>query len=202
MGHGVGKNDALSGQCQPARLVYSRPRVLNVCIIPHRGMVLAAKWQCRLKQTKTNTVYRGIFKNQPVAIKQFALDNPNIPRSKSFLLNEASELMQLSHGNVKRCYGVWYEIYSIVLELAAKQIIVGEETCVIHSLRQLLETVEIPIDLQHEALFQISIGLEYLHEKRVVHGDLKSANVLLTGDSSFIFKLGILGKFMQQSLQS
>ncbi len=65
----------------------------------------------------------------------------------------------------------------------------------VHSLRQLLGTVELPIDLQHEALFQISTGLEYLHEKRVVHGHLKSANVLLTGgQEEFIFKLGDFGQ--------
>ena len=44
-------------------------------------------------------------------------------------------------------------------------------------------------------MFQITKGLEYLHSKKVYHGDLKCANVLVndgTDDSEFLFFLAFL----------
>jgi serine/threonine protein kinase len=53
-----------------------------------------------------------------------------------------------------------------------------------------------PLDLKNEALFQMANGLEYLHGKNIIDGDLKSANVLATGETEndFEFKLPISEK--------
>jgi NIMA (never in mitosis gene a)-related kinase len=43
---------------------------------------------------------------------------------------------------------------------------------------------------------QILLGLQYLHSKKILHRDLKSANVFLTKDDSqpyFLVKIGDLG---------
>lgn len=164
-------------------------------ILSQKDVNFSSSMVNKIGQGASASVYRGTYKNQPVAIKQFAIDNPNLPRSKNLLQKEASELVQLEHVNVIKCFGVCYEISSLILELAAKQVLVEGESYVVHSLRQLIETVEMSIELQHEALFQVSRGLQYLHGQRIAHGDLKSANVLLTGDEGdFIFKLGDFGQ--------
>ncbi len=70
-----------------------------------------------------------------------------------------------------------------------------EKQCYVHSLRQLTEVAgDLPEETKHEALFQISRGLCFLHSKKITHGDLKSANVLVTGSGDEIFfKLGDFG---------
>jgi serine/threonine protein kinase len=112
-------------------------------------------------------------------------------------MREAAELLQLDHCNVIKCYGICLERACLIMELAAKLITVELESTTVHSLRQLIETVgELPLDLKYEALFQMANGLEYLHGKKIIHGDLKSANVLVTGETEndFEFKLADFGK--------
>ena len=47
---------------------------------------------------------------------------------------------------------------------------------------------------RYEGLYQIACGMDYLHNKQILHGDLKSANVLVHGDQEdWIFKLCDMG---------
>lgn len=88
------------------------------------------------------------------------------------------------------------------MELAEKKIQLSDQSYTVHSLRQLIDVVEddIPFELQQEALFQIVKGLGYLHSKSIIHGDLKSANVLIKGqtDDEFMFKLCDFGQTHSQ----
>ena len=87
---------------------------------------------------------------------------------------------------------------SHIAELAENKICLGSEHFVVHSLRQLIDLVKdlLLVELKHEALFQIAKGLSYLHEQKIVYGDLKSANVLLNGvsDDDYTLKLSDFGK--------
>ena len=48
--------------------------------------------------------------------------------------------------------------------------------------------------LRYQGLYQIACGMDYLHKKTILHGDLKSANVLVHGDEEdWIFKLCDMG---------
>lgn len=70
-----------------------------------------------------------------------------------------------------------------------------------HSLRQLIDCVagadkNIPMDLKCEGLLQVACGLTYLHQRKTIHGDLKSANVLVSGlsEGDYVFKLCDMGQ--------
>ena len=72
---------------------------------------------------------------------------------------------------------------AIIMELAEKKIKLNDDEFKIHSLHQLISNVEtiLPLELLKEGLYQIARGLAYLHSQNVMHGDLKSSNVLVTG---------------------
>ena len=46
-----------------------------------------------------------------------------------------------------------------------------------------------PLPAQREDLLQMASGLEYLHSKRIVHGNLKPQNILVSTDQCLTFKL-------------
>lgn len=149
----------------------------------------------KIGQGASGAVFAGIHKGKPVAVKQFFFDNPENPQNKELILKEASELLALQHDNIVKCYGVCLEISSLILELTKRDIWIDGTQSFVHSLRQLIELIgDLPDDTKHEALFQISCGLSFLHSKKIIHGDLKSANVLVTGSGDDIFfKLGDFG---------
>lgn len=115
------------------------------------------------------TVYAGVFNGKQVAIKQVKLDNPGLPRNTRLIMNEAEELLKLDHPNIVKCYGVCPEKGILLLEFADKMIMICGKQHHVHSLRQLIDTVEerFPVFLKYEALGQIATGLEYLKMKQV-----------------------------------
>lgn len=143
------------------------------------------------------TVFMGSFKARPVALKVYNLDNFLLPANQRLLINEVAELVKLNHKHIITCYGVCLEKGAIVLELCEKKIPMGPESFItVHSLRHFLDVAEVPMGIKLEAIFQVSIGLEYLHCNQVIHGDLKSANVLIHGSEvdEFLFKLSDFGQ--------
>lgn len=121
-------------------------------------------------------------------MKQFSFDNPGNPQNKELIIKQASELIALEYENIVKSYGVCLKISSLILELAKRELWIDGTQCFVHSLRQLTELIgDLPDDTKHEALFQISCGLSFLLSKKITRGDLKSANVLVTGSRGEIF---------------
>ena len=142
-------------------------------------------------------VFKGRFKDQIVAIKKYMLDAPTHPKSIRLLHQETIELTRLEHPNIIRCLGLCEGNGQLVLELAEKQILLSTQSYDVHSLRQLLDLVgeNLPIQLKFEALRQVAEGLVYLHGKNIIHGDLKSGNVLISGgEDEWEFKLADFGQ--------
>ena len=51
-----------------------------------------------------------------------------------------------------------------------------------------------PLPAESEGLLQMVLGLEYLHSRSVVHGNLKPQNILLSTGQSVTFKLSDAGQ--------
>ena len=128
-------------------------------------------------------VYRGWLRGQPVAIKAlFGVDLSDaaavIPAHvKKQMRNEAAIMCSLNHPHVLRIFGVVPRRGWIVMDMCARG-----------ALSELLLDAEQALDAPTllRLAAETATGVAYLHsdEIRIVHGDLKAANVLLTAELS------------------
>ena len=107
----------------------------------------------------------------------------------------------LDHPNIIKCFGMCLDKRAIVLQLGEKQITLDSQPVKVNSLRQLINVLGeegvFPDWVALDAMYQIALGLEYLHTRQVYHGDLKSANVLVSegkNESHFLFLLADFGQ--------
>ena len=148
-----------------------------------------------------SSVYVGKFQERLVAVKRYSIANPELSPAREMLLKEAETILRLDHINIIKCFGVCLKRGCLVLELS--QITISKDdndNLTLNSLRQLLDVagdaIESEVELKRDALLQILKGLQYLHSKSIVHGDLKSANVLVSqreGSEGYLFKLTDFG---------
>ncbi|XP_050453434.1 serine/threonine-protein kinase pelle isoform X1 [Cataglyphis hispanica] len=139
------------------------------------------------------TVYRGIWKNTDVAIKKIRQKGPDSDESYILQLQQSLKEIKIlnsrAHENILPLYA-----YSFG----------GEAPCLVYQLmkngsledRLLLRQKTKPLTWiqRHEIAKGIARGLQYLHiigEKPLIHGDIKSANILL--DKNFEPKIGDFG---------
>lgn len=131
----------------------------------------------------SGSVHEGLYNSMEVAIKK--LKTGGLPQQyyseliESFE-TEASLMLQFNHPNVIYFYGAGYEesvdgeqsVPFVVCELAAKG-----------SLQSVLCSSE-EIDWHQKSKFVLDAaeGMNFLHDKGVIHRDLKSANLLVAKD--------------------
>lgn len=126
-------------------------------------------------------VYEGVLKpNTPVAIKQL----PNVKVTTTLIKSITSEVEIMSALNnvcITRIYGISIDkdkTLCLVMELMNK----GSLTNYLkqHTLTELQRA---------DIALQIAIGLRYLHsqKKAIVHGDIKSQNILLHEEKNQVF---------------
>ena len=127
------------------------------------------------------SVYKARLKsqNRDVALKIYNIDSSNSRSSDRLLSNVVRELTSLDHPNIIKCFGMCLDKRAIVLQLAEKQITLDSQPVKVNSLRQLINVLGeegvFPDWVALDAMYQIALGLEYLHTRQVYHGDLKSA---------------------------
>ena len=119
-------------------------------------------------------VLKGKYHGTPVAVKKMlSLDKMNLAVVK----REAKMLFQLRHPNVMQCYGLVQNdpVHLLVVELCLR----GSLFDVLHSEAG---KKELEIDSMIAITRGIANGMTYLHSKKIIHGDLKSLNVLMTSN--------------------
>ncbi|XP_020288743.1 serine/threonine-protein kinase pelle [Pseudomyrmex gracilis] len=139
------------------------------------------------------TVYRGVWKNTDVAIKRLRQKGSNSDEAYMLQLQQSLQEIKIlnsrAHENILPLYA-----YSFG----------GEAPCLVYQLMKngsleaklLLKDKTRPLTWiqRHEIAKGIARGLQYLHtigEKPLIHGDIKSANILL--DTNFEPKIGDFG---------
>ncbi|KQK16804.1 uncharacterized protein LOC100837333 [Brachypodium distachyon] len=141
------------------------------------------------------TVYHGKWRGSDVAIKRindrcFAGKPSEQEKMRNDFWNEASNLADLHHPNVVAFYGV-------VLDGPGGSIATVTEYMVNGSLRTALLKNAKSLDRRKRLIIAMdtAFGMEYLHNKNIVHFDLKSDNLLvnLRDPQRPICKVGDLG---------
>ena len=109
--------------------------------------------------------------------------------SESKLIREAEELTKFNHKNVVKTFGVIKKEKTLFQEYCGKTV----NSIELHSLVGLPHTLNetFPIDVKLKFFTDITNALTYLHSMKVIVGDLKPANVLVTCNlkEDWIFKL-------------
>ena len=115
-------------------------------------------------------VYKGTWNNLEIAAKSIKSDN------LSEFKNELDVMVGLRHPNILQFFGVYYaeekdNTPMIVTEFMNKGDLLG----------LLQKEAEITTRNLAEFCHQISLGMEYLHDSKILHRDLACRNILVSG---------------------
>jgi hypothetical protein len=138
-----------------------------VTLIPYSKLTLG---KC-LGEGSFGTVYQGTWQHSDVAIKQLRMTNMSAETLVEFK-SEASIMANLRHPRIIGFYGISVDTpgrYSIVMDYMAE----GSLYNLLHNQQPLTW------ESRHRIALDITSGLTHLHDKDILHRDLKSLNVLL-----------------------
>ena len=134
----------------------------------------------------SSRVYKGSLEGKIVAVKQLKLYSP---RYASTLIAAYDGTFDLAHNNIVKVLGICPKQGQIVLEYCEKCV----DGMTIRTLTdlQLHFGSTLPEDLRVSAIIDVADGLQYLHNKGLVHGDIKPLNILVCGDmdEEYVFKI-------------
>ena len=165
------------------------PRLLqsNVTLIPYSQLTVGA----RLAGGSFKDVFEGTWLGTRVAIGKLKMARLPARELEEFK-REVQMLSTLSHPNIVQLMGACTDPLAIVTPL-----------CPRGSLWNLLHKQRVSISMQDKIymLRDLAQGLAFLHGSKVLHRDLKSANVLVTGRRDINLKICDFGlsKLLQQS---
>jgi hypothetical protein len=136
----------------------------------------------KLGEGSFGAVYAATWENTVVAVKQLhdaAINAQSIEEFKK----EAEVMKRLHSPHIVRFFGYYFESpkYSIVMEYIPK----GSLFDVLHDKTKLEPAIK------YKMIYNIALGVAFLHKRHVIHRDLKSLNIFL--DSDFNPKLGDYG---------
>jgi serine/threonine-protein kinase len=131
----------------------------------------------RLGTGAFGSVYRAqdTFLNRPVAVKSIRLDTTLDPEHRKALnkrfIREAQVAAQLHHPNIVTIHDILFtpETGFIVMEFIEGR-----------TLQSLLKSERLPLATAVDVAAQIASALHYAHEHKIIHRDVKPANIMIT----------------------
>src|SRR5262249_31826678 len=142
----------------------ARQRIANILIAEDRFEVDRMR---KLGAGSYGVVYMGRYQGQAIAVKELLIPHSAITEDTQRAVEEEAALMvQARHPNIVHCHGICVRTYAILMEYMPK----GDLYHLLHS--------EAPLEpkLVYKIFLDISVGISFLHDRRVVHRDLKSLN--------------------------
>eukprot|EP00871_Galdieria_phlegrea_P002432 jgi/Galph1/318/GphlegSOOS_G5063.1 len=129
----------------------------------------------------SGTTYEGIYKGSKVAVKAYSAKI--LKEDFVSVRNEMELLARLSHPNIIKFHGLCFMTKPfaacLVTELAAN----GELGKALYPKGGVSIFSKIGQDVKFRIAIGIALGLQYLHANKIVHRDVKPANVLLGQDN-------------------
>ena len=127
------------------------------------------------------SVYEAMHGDRRVALKKFHTNTRNKKAAmQSFEAEVHKEVLMLHHPNIVRVFGA-----NIVSSLDEQPFIIMEFVST-RNLQHVLDDSDEKIDFNRRVkfAFEIASALEYVHENKIAHLDLKPANVLMTNEGN------------------
>ena len=149
----------------------------------------------------TSRVFKGKLRRDSGCITEVACKEYMVAitmKHKLKLLKELRCLKGLQHPNILHHFGIDFTRSLLVTELLEKEIEIQGESVKIHNARELLDYQElqpVPWSIRLHIMHGATSGLEFLHNHKIVHCDLKAANIFIgdDGEGKLIVKLGDFG---------
>jgi Protein kinase domain len=152
----------------PAQRVYDPPKFTLESEFTLRGKALEVTEE--LGKGATATVWRGTIDDRAVALKQFVMTgtDPKDRRAmRKALKIEVDMMREHEHRNVLRYYGSFYSRKTQELNVVMELVLGGDLTARLKELGAFNE------QLAAHVMFQTLEGLAFLHERDIIHRDLK-----------------------------
>ncbi|THH32824.1 hypothetical protein EUX98_g1317 [Antrodiella citrinella] len=124
-------------------------------------------------------ICRGTYYAQPVALKRLRVfkTNEDLEKARKAFCDEALVWQHLRHKHILPFLGIDLRTFAPLHCMVSPWMENGNIMQCINTLHE--KQVNVPFN---RWVRQITEGLEYLHGQRIVHGDLRGANILITSD--------------------
>lgn len=137
--------------------------------IPSKDLVFGAA----LGRGAFGVVYEGTYRDRAVALKEL-----HVAGDDAFLELEREALMQKNLPNL----GYFPEVYGMCFERQYPVVVMERLQCNLSTFLQDAAAAQLPVSEKVSLMLYLAKAIEFLHDHRIVHRDIKSLNVLITTD--------------------